>query len=94
MFRYAIATRLGERDPTADLRGALATRREKNHAALTNPDDIAALLRAIDGYSGNMVTKSALKLPRWCSPALESSGGWSGRNWTSTPGSGESRPRR
>lgn len=34
----------------------------KNHAAVTDPDAIGALLRAIDGYTGQPVTHAALKL--------------------------------
>jgi hypothetical protein len=37
IFRYAIATRRAERDPAADLRGALAPVREKHHASITDP---------------------------------------------------------
>jgi hypothetical protein len=34
----------------------------KNHAALTNPAEIGALLRAIDCYEGQPVTSAVLKL--------------------------------
>src|SRR5262249_47488160 len=62
VFRYAIATGRAERDPTSDLRGALATPKKQHRAALTDPKKIGELLRAIDGYSGNFVTLCALKL--------------------------------
>jgi integrase len=62
VFRYAIATGLAERDPSADLRGALATPKKQHRAALTDATKIGGLLRAIDGYSGNFVTLCALKL--------------------------------
>lgn len=62
VFRYAIATGRAERDPAADLRGALPSVKTKHHAALTNPEKIAGLLRAIDGYQGTFVTKCALRL--------------------------------
>lgn len=62
VMRYAIATGRAQRNPVADLRGALASPPERHHAAITDPREIGGLLRAIDGYSGNMVTRSALRL--------------------------------
>jgi integrase len=62
VFRYAIASGLAQRDPTRDLRGALVSPKVKHHAAVTKPDGIGALLRAIDGYGGNASTVVALQL--------------------------------
>ena len=62
VFRYAIATGRAQRDPTADLRGALAPVVSKSHAAVTDPKKIGELLRAIEGYTGQPVTTAALKL--------------------------------
>jgi integrase len=62
IFRYAVATGRADRDPTGDLRGALAPSRVKHHASIVEPKAIGALLRAIDGYEGFFVTKSALRL--------------------------------
>jgi integrase len=62
VFRYAIATGRAERDISSDLRGALVPVVSKNHAALTDPLEIGALLRAIDNYGGQPVTAAALKL--------------------------------
>ncbi|HEX2237137.1 MAG TPA: integrase arm-type DNA-binding domain-containing protein [Gammaproteobacteria bacterium] len=62
IFRYAIATGRADRDPSADLRGALPPSRERHHASITDPKAIAELLRAIDGYQGHAVTRCALKL--------------------------------
>jgi integrase len=62
VFRYAVATGRAERDPAADLRGALPPVKPKHLAALTDPDKITGLLRAIDGYQGSFVTKCALRL--------------------------------
>ena len=62
VFRYAVATGRAERDPTADLRGALPPVRSKHLAAITQPEKVAGLLRAIDGYQGHFVTKCALRL--------------------------------
>jgi integrase len=62
VFRYAVATGRAERDPAADLKGALPQPREKHHAAITDPKDVAPLLRALDGYQGHFVVKCALRL--------------------------------
>lgn len=62
VFRYAIATARAERDPSADLRGALPPVREKHFAAITDPKEVGALLRAIDGFTGTYVVKAALQL--------------------------------
>ncbi len=62
VFRYAVATGRAERDPSGDLKGALPQPTEKHHAAITDPKEVAALLRAIDGYQGCFVTKCALRL--------------------------------
>jgi integrase len=60
-FRYAVATGRAERDPTQDLKDALAPRSTTHHAALTNPEAVGGLLRAIDAYEGYFVTKCALR---------------------------------
>jgi len=62
VFRYALATGRAERDPAADLKGALPQPREKHHAAITEPKEVAPLLRALDGYQGHFVVKCALVL--------------------------------
>jgi len=62
VFRYAVATGRADRDPSGDLRGALPPPNKKHHASLTDPKDIAALLRSLDTYSGHHVTRCALKL--------------------------------
>jgi integrase len=60
--RYAIATGRAERDPAADLRGALAPVVTTPRAAITNPEEIGHLLRALDHYHGQPTTCVALKL--------------------------------
>lgn len=62
VLRYAVATGRAERDPAVDLRGALPQPGEKHHAAITDPKEVAPLLRAIDGYQGHFVVKCALRL--------------------------------
>ena len=62
VFRYAVATGRAERDPTGDIRGALPPPKEGHRASIIEPKGIGELLRAIDGYEGFFVTKSALRL--------------------------------
>jgi integrase len=62
IFRYAIATGRASRDIALDLRGALTTPKVKHRAAITEPGEVGALLRAIEGYSGQPTTRLALQL--------------------------------
>ena len=62
VFRYAIATGRAERDPSQDLRGALTPVKGKHFAAVTEPKDVAKLLRVLDEYEGTLIVKSALRL--------------------------------
>ncbi len=62
VFRYAVATGRVERDPTADLKGALPPYKKGHLAAITDPKEVIPLLRAIDGYQGSFVVKCALQL--------------------------------
>jgi integrase len=62
VMRYAIATGRAERNPVADLKGALPPAPERHHAAITDVKAIGPLLRAIDGYSGTFIVRCALRL--------------------------------
>ena len=62
VFRYAVATARIDRDITADLRGALQTTKGGHFASITDPKELAPLLRAIDNYSGTFTVKAALQL--------------------------------
>ncbi len=62
VMRYAIGTGRAERDIAADLRDALPATQVKHHAAVTDPIQLGALLRAIDGYDGTAVVTAALRL--------------------------------
>lgn len=62
IIRFAIATGRAERDPCPDLRGAMPAAKETHHAALTKPEEVGALLRAFDGFSGTFQVKCALML--------------------------------
>jgi integrase len=62
VFRYAAATARAERDPAQLLQGALTLPTVKHFAAITDPVQFGALLRAIDGYQGDPAVLYALKL--------------------------------
>lgn len=62
VFRYAVATGRAERDPAADLKGALPPAKKTHLAAITEPAKVGELLRAIDGYQGAFVVRSAMQL--------------------------------
>jgi integrase len=62
IFCYAVASGLAQRDPSADLRGALSSVKYDHFAAITDPQELAPLLRAIDNYQGFFVVKCALRL--------------------------------
>lgn len=62
VFRFAVVSELAERDVTVDLKEALASKSEKNHAAITEPQKVGELLRSIFAYTGHPCTVAALKL--------------------------------
>ncbi|MGC1546924.1 MAG: hypothetical protein WA777_00185 [Rhodanobacter sp.] len=62
VFCYAIATRRAERNPASDLIGALESPQAEHFVSLTEPTQVAPLLRALWGYDGSAVVRAALKL--------------------------------
>lgn len=62
IFRYAIATGRAERDPSQDLRGALAPAKTEHMAAVTDPAAVGEMLRMFDDYHGTLTTRCALRL--------------------------------
>ena len=62
VFRYAVQTGRIEQNPVPDLKGALQPHVAKNFAAVVDPAQVGAMLRAIEDYSGSPVTKAALQL--------------------------------
>jgi integrase len=61
VFRYAVATARLRSDPTRDLRGALTAPTVTHYGAITDAKGVGELLRAIDGYEGQGLTKLALQ---------------------------------
>lgn len=62
VFRYAVATGRAERDPSADLRGALPPVKGTHFASVTEPNKVAEVLRALDDYEGTLTVRCALRL--------------------------------
>ena len=62
VFRYGVAIGACERDPSQDLKDALATPVKTHRAAVTEPKEVGRLLLALDGYEGSPTVQAALKL--------------------------------
>ena len=62
VFRFAVATARAKADPAALLLGAVAAPRPTHLAAIIDAKRVGQLLRAIDAYSGQPVTRLALAL--------------------------------
>lgn len=62
IFCYAVATGRADRDPSADLRGALSPVAVQHRAAITEPRELARLLRVLDSYEGTAVVQCALQI--------------------------------
>ncbi|PTV94060.1 integrase [Rhodobacter aestuarii] len=62
VFRYAVANGVAETDPTYALRDALVRPKAKPRAAIIDPQALGGLMRAIETYTGQRVTKIALEL--------------------------------
>lgn len=62
VFRYAVAEGSVERDVTAGLHDAYKKTETRHHAAITDPAELATLLRAIAAYRGHPYCVAALKL--------------------------------
>lgn len=62
VFRYGVATARLASDPTRDLRGALTAPTVTHYGAITDANRVGELLRAIDGYEGQGLTRLALQI--------------------------------
>ncbi len=62
VFRYAVATARLASDPSRDLRGALTAPQPKHYGAIVEAKRAGELMRAIDGYEGQFITKLAMQL--------------------------------
>jgi integrase len=62
VLRYGVATGRCDRDPSADLRGAITPIKTTHRAAVTDPKELAPLLRMLDSYNGSFTVRCALRL--------------------------------
>jgi integrase len=62
VFRYAVGKGLAAGDVARDLKGLLRRPKVKHFPAVTKPDRLAELLRAMYGYVGTPVVRAALRL--------------------------------
>ena len=62
VFRFALASGRCERNPAADLRGALKAKPKAKPMAALSAADLPELLRGIDTYDGEPQTRLALRL--------------------------------
>jgi integrase len=62
VFRYAVATGRADRDPCTDLKGALAQPQKTHFKAITDPPEVALLMKAVNSYQGTPTVVAALKL--------------------------------
>ena len=62
VFNFGIQTGRCERNPAIDLRGALKRATVKHAAAVLEPVQAGALLRAMESYVGHPITRAALPL--------------------------------
>jgi integrase len=93
VFRYGIATGRCERDPSADLRGALASRKAKPYGSVRDPAGAGQLMRAVDAYEGSFVVQCALRFlplvfvrPGELRHAEWPEINWEGEEWRIPPG--------
>jgi integrase len=61
IFRYAIQTGRATYNPAADMKGVLKTRKVEHRSAISR-GELPDFLKKLDSYSGNPVTKLAMKL--------------------------------
>ncbi len=64
VFRYAVGRGLTTRDPSRDieLKDILPPANVRHHASVTDPKEVGGLLRAIEGFTGALGTRCAMRL--------------------------------
>src|SRR5690606_13502659 len=62
VFSYAIASGIGQNDPAAIVKKAMAHVPKGRQPALTKLDDVKAILPAVEAIPGHPVTKLAMRL--------------------------------
>ncbi len=61
-FQQAVIDGHVTSDPTRDIRRAIKPLKDKHFASLTEPTDVAELLRAIDAFNGSFVVMCAVRM--------------------------------
>jgi integrase len=61
VFRFAVQSGRAKYNPAIDLKGVLKTRKVQHQASVSR-EDLPELLRGVEGYEGDPVTRYALKL--------------------------------
>lgn len=67
VFQHASVRGRTERNPVVATKGILPTRRKRNYAAITDPNELGSLLEAIDEYEGWPTLRWALQIAA-CGP--------------------------
>lgn len=62
VYRYAVASGRATRNVAADVKGTLPKPQKKHHPALTVPEEVGGLLRAIETHRGTFPVLCALRL--------------------------------
>lgn len=62
VFKYGISSGLCERNPAADIVGAIPRPSVKHMSAITDPKQVGILMQAIAAYPGDTVTRCSLQL--------------------------------
>jgi integrase len=62
VFQQAVIDEVVMSDPTRDIRRAIKSPKDKHFASLTEPREVAELLRAIDAFKGSFVVMCAVRL--------------------------------
>jgi integrase len=62
VFQQAVIDEVVMSDPTRDIRRAIKPLKDKHFASLTDPKEVAELLRAIDAFKGSFIVMCAIRL--------------------------------
>ena len=62
VFQQAVIDEKVMSDPTRDIRRAIKPLKDKHFASITEPKEVAELLRAIDAFNGSFVVMCAIRL--------------------------------
>lgn len=62
VFQQAVTDELVLSDPTRDIRRVIKPSKDNHFASLTEPKEVAELLRAIDAFKGSLVVMCAIKI--------------------------------